>query len=257
MRRSDRNYEADMTTLPRFLVLNIALMLAVATVAQAQVEGPGPTATVSASLGGASTSADTGLAIGGAIVVDIHRWFSVEGEGIYADRGPGANALTLTGSVLANLLPLGRRVVPYAAVGGGLYRASFDLAHQRFMGGITGGFGPGTQICAAPGTSGPGPGAGGGFGPGTGTCPNDLNWSWGVGELPNFYGRRLGVLSVPAGLAWETRTFTDPSLSLGGGVRFDVTNHFIIRPDVRALLVFAEGDTHMVGRFGVNVGYKF
>lgn len=231
------------------------------TAAWAQVEVPGPTTTVSAILGGASTSNDTGPAIGGAIAVDLNRWFSVEGEGLYANQGSGADALIVTGSVLLNVLPLGGRVVPYAAAGAGLYRASFDLSHERFLGGVAAGFGPGTSVCAAPGTSGPGPGAGfgagRGFGPGTGTCPNDLNLAWGVGELPNFYGQRLGVLTVPTGQAWETRTFTDPSLSLGGGVRFDVTDHFMIRPDARVLLVFAEGDTYTVGRFGINVGYKF
>ena len=40
-------------------------------------------------------------------------------------------------------------------------------------------------------------------------------------------------------------------MSIGGGVRLNVSDHLMVRPDIRALVVFAEGDTHAVGVFGV------
>jgi hypothetical protein len=59
------------------------------------------------------------------------------------------------------------------------------------------------------------------------------------------------------GGAWQTRSFTDPAMSLGAGVRFNVTQHLMVRPDIRALVVFANGETDTVGLFGVQLGYRF
>jgi hypothetical protein len=75
--------------------------------------------------------------------------------------------------------------------------------------------------------------------------------------MPAFYARRLGPMSVPMGGAWATRSFTDPAVSLGGGLRFNVTDHLMVRPDIRALVVFANGETDTVGLFGVQLGYRF
>jgi hypothetical protein len=36
-----------------------------------------------------------------------------------------------------------------------------------------------------------------------------------------------------------------------------VNERVMVRPDVRALVVFAEGDTHTLGMFGVQIGYRF
>jgi hypothetical protein len=36
-----------------------------------------------------------------------------------------------------------------------------------------------------------------------------------------------------------------------------VTEHLMVRPDIRALLVFADGDAHTMTVVGVNVGYRF
>ncbi len=80
---------------------------------------------------------------------------------------------------------------------------------------------------------------------------------WGVGALPNFYARRLGPLVFPPGGTWETRTFTDPVATIGGGVRFNVRERLMIRPDVRALVVLADGHTHTLGVFVVHIAYRF
>jgi hypothetical protein len=206
--------------------------------------------------GASSTSSTTGVALGGSWLVDLNDRTSVEAQGTYFDRGAGTDAVSVNGSLLVNLLSGREQIVPYAAIGGGLYRTSFELANPAFFGPIGAQFGPGSTVCPAPGTGiGPRPGAG--FGPGTGTCPANVAAYWGVGQMPGFYGRRLGPMAVPAGGVWQARSFTDPAVSIGGGLRFNVNEHLMVRPDVRALVVFANGDTHTLAVFGMQVGYRF
>jgi hypothetical protein len=203
-----------------------------------------------------STTQTTGVALGGSVLFDLNDRTSFEAEGTYLDRGTGANALSASGSLLVNLVSSRRQVVPYAVVGGGMYRASFELANPQFLGQVGTQFAAGSTVCPAPGTGiGPGPGAG--FGAGTGTCPAIAAGYWGVGQMSNFYARRLGPMVVPVGGGWATRSFTDPAVSVGGGLRFNVNEHVMVRPDIRALMVFADGDTHTLAVFGVNVGYRF
>jgi hypothetical protein len=209
---------------------------------------------VSGGAGAAAGSADTGLAVGAAVLVDAHERIALEAQGAFLRRGEGADALAVGGSVLLNLLPTGRPIVPYVAAGGGLYHVSFDLDRPRFLGPTGPQFAAGATVCAAPGT-GFGPGGGPGFG--SGTCPASAAGYWGVGALPRFYASRLGPLAFPRGAAWGTRSFTDPAVSLGGGLRFDVNDRLMIRPDARAIIVFADGDTHTLGVFLVHVGYRF
>lgn len=232
----------------------VAVVVAVGTPAVfAQSE---PRAAVSVVAGIGSGSSDTGVALGGALLVDLHDRVSVEGQGVYLGRGKGADALNAGGAVLINLLPSSDPLVPYAAIGAGVYHASFDLNDPRFLGPVGPQFGAGSTVCPAPG-SGMGAGPGPGFGSGTGTCPAAVAGYWGVGAMPNFYGRRLGPLAVPRGGAWESRAFTDPALTIGGGFRFNVSDRLMVRPDVRALVVLAEGETHTLGVFVVHVGYRF
>jgi hypothetical protein len=202
------------------------------------------------------TASTTGVALGGSWLFDVNDRASVDAQGTYLDRGRGTDAISVSGSLLVNLLPARERIVPYAAVGGAMYRTSFDLANPAFLGPVGAQFGPGSVVCPAPGT-GVGPGPGMGFGPGTGTCPATVAGYWGVGHMPDFYARRLGPMNVPMGGAWETRSFMDPAVSLGGGIRFNVTEHLMVRPDIRALVVFANGETDTVGVFGVQLGYRF
>jgi hypothetical protein len=207
--------------------------------------------------GAASGASTTGVTLGGSWLFDMSQHASLEAQGTYLDRGSGADAVSIGGSFLMNILPArGRRIVPFAAVGGGLYHSSFDLSDAAFLGPNQPQFAPGSLVCPAPGTGiGPGPGAG--FGPGTGTCPATAAGYWGVGQMPGFYARRLGPMTVPPGGVWQTRSFTDPAVSFGGGLRFDVNERLMVRPDARALVVFADGDTHTLGVFGVHVGYRF
>jgi len=241
-----------MKTFASFSVFLIAV-IAGASAASAQSD---PRAALSASVGVGSGSSDTGVAVGGALLVDVHERVSLEGQGTYLNRGEGADAFTAGGSVLVNLLPASAPLIPYAAVGGGLYHVSYDLNNPRFLGSVGAQFGAGSTICPAPG-SGFGFGPGPGFGAGTGTCSAAAAGYWGVGALPNFYARRLGALAFPSGGAWETRAFTDPAVNIGGGLRFNVSERLMVRPDARALVVFGDGETHTLGVVVVHVAYRF
>lgn len=239
----------------RTLVIASGTLALLASTALAQSEIAPRTAVSFVGGAGAATST-VGVALGASWLFDVNDRASVEAQGTYLDRGTGANAVSATGSLLVNLLSARERVVPYAAVGGGMYRTSFDLANPAFLGPVGGQFGPGNIVCPAVGT-GVGPGPAAGFGPGAATCPATVAGYWGVGQMPGIYARRLGPLTVPAGGAWQTRSFTDPAMSFGGGLRLNVNERLMVRPDVRALVVFADGKTHTIGVFGVNLGYRF
>jgi hypothetical protein len=57
--------------------------------------------------------------------------------------------------------------------------------------------------------------------------------------------------------AWGTRAFTDPALNVGGGLRVNVNQRLMLRPDARALVVFADGETHTLFVFVVHVANWF
>jgi len=239
------------------LALSAAAVAALAWGASTAYAQSEPRAAVSVTAGAASGSSDTGVALGGSVLFDATERLAIEAAGAYLGRGEDADAFTLNGSLLVNLRPSTQRVVPYAAIGGGLYRVSFDLANPRFLGPVGTQFSPGSTVCASPGLGfGRGPGAR--FGTGTGTCPATAVGYWGVGAMPDFYARRLGPLAFPAGgAAWEKANFTDPALSVGGGIRFNLTDRVMVRPDVRALMIFADGETHTIAVFDGNLGYRF
>lgn len=237
----------------RALIAAAAALLVVAPASAQNAAPETPGGVIALFGGGATTTSTAGPLVGGTILFDINNRLSLEGQGAWFDRGSGAEAFTLGGSLLVNIVPLGRTAVPYAAVGGGLYRASFDLAHAQLLGAIEGRFGPGNAFCPTPGIgymNGPGLG----FGDCVAGTPVGF---WGVGDMPRFYARRLGMMVVPPSGAWGTRTFTDPAVSFGGGVRIGVANHLEVRPDARAIVVLDGGNSHTVGVFGVNVGYRF
>jgi hypothetical protein len=231
----------------------VFILLASTALAQSDIA---PRMAVSLFGGTGVTASTTGVALGGSWLFDLNDRASVEAQGTYFDRGVGMDALSVNGSLLVNVLPPRERIVPYAAAGAGMYRTSFDLANPALFGPVGAQFGAGSVICPAPGT-GTGPGLGAGFGPRPGTCPAAAAGYWGVGQMPGFYARRLGPMAVPVGGAWATRSFTDPAVNFGGGLRFNVNEHVMVRPDVRALVVFADGNTHTVGVFGMQIGYRF
>jgi hypothetical protein len=188
-----------------------------------------------------TAQSDTGAALGGSFLHNLTGRLSLEGTAAYLDRGTGASALHVNASLLVHLLPQTSKYVPYFSGGGGVYRASFDLDDPRYLGEFVQQmgprFGPGMMFDPAA------------FGAGEGVCP--------CGELPQFYLRRLGSMVVPASGVWGERSFTDPAVSFGGGARLELTPRLFLRPDARALVVAAEGDTFTVGLFTLQIGILF
>jgi hypothetical protein len=140
-----------------------------------------------------------------------------------------------------NLVEPDRPVVPFVALGGGIYHASFDMGRPGMFGHYGWRDGPGMM-----GSMWYGPGAMVGTGP--------LPWP---DHVPQFYARRLGGVTPPLDGRWHMRSFTDPMVVVGGGVRIDLGQRFFVRPDARALIVFGDGDTHTVGMLNIGVGVRF
>lgn len=180
-----------------------------------------------------------GAALGGLLVRDLGPRWALEASAAYLGHGMGSNGLSASAAVLFNLRPSGEKAVPYLVAGGGLYRASFEMGNGRFngpmnMGGsMMGGFG-------MMGLGGPAPDA-----------------TWNYGQMPHFYGRRLANRAgTPVPYSGD-RSFTDPAITLGGGIRIDVGSRLYLRPDARALVVTSGGETNTIGVFTLNLGYRF
>lgn len=163
-----------------------------------------------------------GATVGGTIVRDLGSRLAIEGSGAYLGRGMGADALSLSANLLVHLRPRHEKAVPYLAAGGGIYRASFDMGNSRSYGpmgaGMMGGY------------------YSGGYETMGGYPPYSPGGPWNLGQH---------------------RSFTDPSIGLGGGIRVDVGSRLFLRPDARALVVVSNGDSYTVGVFTLNLGYGF
>ncbi len=224
-------------------------------------------------LGGASAgSGNAGATAGLAIGYDFNDRVSLEGRGVYLDRGPGQMGFDLNASLLVDLLT-GRKVSPYVAVGGGLYRASFNLGNQSLFGMMASGVPAGSQLVPLQSGQGWGavPGAGmmGGwptgqsFGPGWMMGGFDWNNSAVTGptfagsQMPMFYARRMGAFTAPGDGRWHMQGFTDPAVSFGGGVNIALTDSLYVRPDFRALTIIGGGDTYTIGSATFSLGYRF
>ena len=79
---------------------------------------------------------------------------------------------------------------------------------------------------------------------------------WNYGQMPMFYGNRMGPVGQD-GHFYGHRSFTDPAVSVGGGIKVDLGSRLSLRPDARALVVTSGRDTYTVGLFTVNFGYRF
>jgi opacity protein-like surface antigen len=75
-----------------------------------------------------------------------------------------------------------------------------------------------------------------------------------VDRMPAFYRRRLGPLGAALG---QRQTFTDPALVFGGGVDVALSRTVVLRPDVRALVVFDGRHRNSVVVATVGIGYRF
>jgi hypothetical protein len=181
-----------------------------------------------------------GAALGGMLVRDLSSRLSVEASAAYLGHGMGSDGFTASAALLVHLRPTGEKAVPYLAAGGGLYRVSFDMGNGRFSGPMN----MGGSMMGTYGMMGMG-----------GWVPADTTWNY--GQMPHFYGRRLADPTGQPGPYYGDRSFTDPAISLGGGIRIDLGSRLYLRPDARALVVTSDGDTRTVGLFTVNLGYRF
>lgn len=230
-----------------------AIALAIPAIASAQTT-PAP-ASVGV-LGGLSAgSGDAGANVGLNLAFDATDRVGVEARGIFMQRGNGTTGLEATGTMLFTIAR-GPNTAPYAAVGGGVYRSSFDLGNQAMFGRLGSQFGPGTMMVPIRGTA--------GFGMMDGDTPFNgsvlKGWNgptFNTSRMPAFYANRLGQMTVPANGHWGMRSFTDPVLTFGGGIRLDVSRRFYVKPDVRAIVVFADGDRLTLTTMTVGVGYRF
>jgi len=185
-----------------------------------------------------SSSHMGGAALGGVLVRDLTSRLSAEASASYLGRGMGSNGLSASAALLVHLRPTDEKAVPYLAAGGGFYRASFDMGSDRFSGPMD----MGGSMMGGSGMMG-------------------MGWTgadqWDFGQMPHFYGARLA--GQPGGEAPYSgrRSFTDPVVSLGGGIRIDLGSRLYLRPDLRALVVVSGGETDTSGLFTVNLGYRF
>lgn len=239
----------------RDLIVLPALSLAAASAASAQSFVAPPqesTTTLSATAGLSAASSTAGATAGAALTYDISRRLTVEASGGYLGGNMGSRASTLSAGLLVDLTGPGR-TVPYVTVGGGLYRASFDMDNRNMFGGL-GGMAQGMQLVPLPDGMGFGmmQGFSGSMWQGAWTGPTAV-----PAGMPQFYSMRLGTMMASSDGRLGMRSFTDPMVSAGGGVNVRVSDRLTLRPDVRSLLVFGGGDTYTVTVLSVGLGYRF
>lgn len=208
-------------------------------------------------LGGLSAASGTGGAtVGATVAFDLTPRVGIEARGLWLDRGIGTSGGELTANFVVDLLTA-PHAVPYIVAGGGVYHARFDLDRPQLLGEMAGQFGPGSRVVPIGGTSNFGMmGANESYsghmwnGPWQGT-------TYTASQMPMFYANRMGQMQVPANGIWGMRGFTDPAVTVGGGVRMNLTDRVWLRPEARALVVLADGRSYTVGTFSFGVGLKF
>jgi hypothetical protein len=222
------------------IVVGFAALPALASAQEGMPDGSERRTAIYLQTGYSPTSAHMGgAAIGGVVARDLTHRLSAEASLSYLGRGMASSALTASASLVFSLRPTHEKAVPYLAAGGGVYRASFDMGSGRFSGPMNMG---GSMM--------------GGYGMmGMGSWDSTAQWDY--GQMPHFYGARLAGQQGGSRPYDGRASFTDPVVSLGGGIRIDVGSHLYLRPDLRALVVVSESDASTSGLFTVNLGYRF
>jgi hypothetical protein len=184
--------------------------------------GRGFAPVVSIRAGLASGEGATGALLGGSIRFGLAPRLTLELSGDYLDRGRGASGGSALASLLIALRPTSQKVVPFVAVGGGVF---FSNAERGL---------------AFPGQGGYGPGPMGGRHP---------LWDDGRGNefVPDVRGSFYG---------WRGDS-TVGALSAGGGIRVDLGHDLSVMPDARALVVLRDGHAETIGVLSVSLGYRF
>jgi hypothetical protein len=212
-------------------VVVAALLVGAAGMAAAGDEGPKDGGGVALALhaGLATGDSATGFTLGGSVLYDVASRLSVEATGSYLDRGHGESGASGLASLLVNLRPVGEKVVPYLAVGGGVYYSSFDGPFRPDLG------------------------EGMGFGPRSGGRRGMERWLDPTGACAADASHDGCVLS---GDTAGHGSSTDGALTVGGGIRIDLGHGLFLRPDARAIVIFGD-DTRTLGALTVGLGYRF
>lgn len=240
--------------LHRLPALFVFVLCATAAPSIAQVVTSTPTVAprgVIIAAGGLSAASGTsGGSFGLTTTFTLNERVALEGSGIFSMAHGSMDTQSVTGSLLVNLLPAREteHVVPYVAGGLGLYRAAFDMDGMGF-----GGF-----MNRYPGYSGMMSLPGGGFGMMQGSYGTYVTGSpvFTPANMPGFYANRMDILT-PTNGRFGMRSFTDPAVSFGGGVQIRAGEHFVVRPDARAIVAIANGDRRTVGVVSIGLGYGF
>lgn len=248
----------------RILLIGLSLVSVAAATATAQpASDPRFAVTVNGGVGMGENR--TGGALGASVGVALSSRVAGEFETVFADRGPGVTALSFEGRMQISLMPPGARLVPQVVVGAGAYRSQFDFDNRQMFGAY-GQMSP-QQFGAAMGMPGAVPfagttwragQAGSGYHGSMWTVVNQSGVTVPVNmpQIPMFYAQRMGTMGFGYN-GQGSRTFTDPALVFGGGLTYNATEHLFIRPEARALMVIAQGDTYTVGFVTARVGVRF
>ena len=215
-----------------------------------------------AAIGGLSAGqGDAGGSIGATFAFDVSDRIGIEARGLHEGRGSGETGTEFTATALVTIVRT-QRAAPYLAIGGGVYRASFDMGNSRFFGMMNGQYAVGTPFVPIQGM--PGFAMMGAYYPSGGYGYQGMMWqgpwtgtTYTTSQMPMFYANRLGQMMVPANGQWGMRSFTDPALTIGGGLKIDVTNRLFVTPDVRGLVVFSSGDHMTLLTMNIGVGMRF
>jgi hypothetical protein len=208
-------------------------------------------------IGGMSAGhGNAGLTVGGTFTFDVTDRIAVEARGVRAGRGSGERGTEMSGTMLFTLART-TRARPYAAIGGGVYRTSFDLGDPRLFGMMNGQYAAGTPFVAIQGMPGYAM-----MGPGSAYRGSMWQGTWTgatftASQMPMFYANRLGPMTVSPNGQWGMRAFTDPALTIGGGLRVDLTNRVYVSPDLRGLVVFSRGNHMTLMTMNVALGVRF
>jgi hypothetical protein len=79
---------------------------------------------------------------------------------------------------------------------------------------------------------------------------------WDLGELPPFYSDRVEGLIAAEGRN-GSRSFNDPAVSIGVGVRIRLGRSWSARQDARAQLLMRSGEVYPVWVFTIHLGRGF
>ena len=164
----------------------------------------------------------SGLAAGASLAHDFTPRLTFEATGLYFDRSSSAWSADM--GLRMNLKPTSASVVPYFALSGGVYSERVQTEFGALVDRVEN-LGPVIEGIAAL-----------------------------IPQVRNLYGLvETTADSLPLD---KHRTHTSGLLTFGGGVTFASGEHVFVRPDARAQVLFGD-DTHVMGRFTVNVGYRF